>query len=153
MFEWAALAVFAVSGLWLSIIDQREHRLPNVGTASSLAFYVVIALLAKDDEALRSAAVGSVLGALFFAVWAVVPPRSLGMGDVKLQVGLGFLLGWLDLSLVAAQVAGSVILGGLAAVWLMAVRKAPATTQLPFGPFMIAAGALSVFIGKSAEII
>ena len=153
MLEWLACGVFAVSGLWLSIIDQREHRLPNSGTAGSLALYILIALASADQSALRDALVASALSTAFFAAWALVPPHSLGLGDVKLQAGLGFFLGFVDPSLVFLQVVGSVLLGGVVAGWLVVTRKLSASQHLAFGPFMIAATALAIIVGKSAETI
>ena len=72
---------------------------------------------------------------------------------MKLQAGLGFFLGFVDPSLVFLQVVGSVLLGGAVAGWLVVTRKLSASQHLAFGPFMIAATALAIIVGKSAETI
>lgn len=153
MLEWLSLVAFGVSGVWLSWIDLREHRLPNLGTYSSFTLYVVIALIAVDHDALQDAIRGSVLSTALLAVWALVPPKSLGWGDVKLQAGLGFLLGWWDPPLVATQLASAVVAGGLAAGWMVFVRRVSPHYHLPFGPFLVGGTAIAFLLGKSAEII
>lgn len=153
MLEWLSLVVFGVSGVWLSSIDLREHRLPNPGTGASLALYLTIGLVALDRGALQDAVIASAFSTALLAAWALVPPKSLGWGDVKLQAGLGFLLGWWDPRLVAAQLVSAVVAGGFAAGWMVVVRRVSPGYHLPFGPFLVGGAAVAFLLGKSAEII
>lgn len=82
------------------------------------------------------AALGAVL------VFALVSPRGLGMGDVKLAgvvgIGLGY-LSWTDL-LVGALVA--VLSPAVVAVALLLTRARGWRDQIPFGP-ALAVGAIT----------
>jgi len=156
--EFLLHGVFAVWGLWLSVIDVRHHRLPNLGTGSLVIVMgaLVLGLVVAgevESSRLSDALVASFLSAGGFAVLASVPPQPLGWGDVKLQVGLGFYLGWLNPVLLIGQVFGAFFLGGVVAVWQIARRALSARDHLAFGPFMVAATAVTVWLGKSVEII
>jgi leader peptidase (prepilin peptidase) / N-methyltransferase len=156
--EYPLHVVFGCAGLWLSHIDLREHRLPNWGTAGMGVWCGGLALLGvawgvETSERLAHALMASALGTGFFLLLAVLPPRALGLGDVKLQAALGFYLGWFDPQLVIGQIIGAFLLGGMAAGGLVISRKMAATEHLAFGPFMIAAAAVMVWWGKSLEII
>jgi leader peptidase (prepilin peptidase)/N-methyltransferase len=156
--EYVMHAVFGVLGLWLSIIDVRWHRLPNLGTGllsvlmGSVGLGVVVVGEAEPSR-LVTAVLTSVLSAGFFGLLAALPPQPLGWGDVKLQVGLGFYLGWLHPALAVGQVFGAFFLGGVVALWQIVRTKMSASDHLAFGPYMIAGGAVMVWLGKSVEII
>lgn len=142
-----------VAGLWLSIIDAREYRLPNLGTGSLALVVGTLGVLGASDaalgQALACAAVSS--GALALLAW--LPPRALGWGDVKLQVGLGFYLGLFSPVLVCVQVAGSFVIGGLVALGAVLTRVRTLQDSVAFGPWMVSATLLTVVLGKSGEII
>jgi len=156
--EYVLHVVFGVSGLWLSVIDAREHRLPNRGTAwmgflVGTTALVLVGLGQAPPQRILEALIASGLSTGFLLLLAVVPPQALGLGDVKLQAALGFYLGWLNPVLVLGQVILGFILGGMAA-WLMVMaRKMGPRDHLAFGPFMVAASAVMVWLGKSIEII
>ncbi len=156
--EYLLHGIFGVAGLWLSVIDAREHRLPNLGTGAlfvavgGLCLGVVVCGAAEPSR-MTMALVASVVSSGLCALLAVIPPGSLGFGDVKLQAGLGLYLGWLDPVLVVGQVCGAFFLGGVGAVWQIIRGKMLANDHLAFGPFMIAATAGMVWLGKSVEII
>jgi len=156
--EFLFHSAFALGGLWLSVIDAREHRLPNIGTGllgiAMVALGLGCVILGfADSTRLHNAVFASVLGTGFYAALAWLPPYSMGWGDVKLQASLGFYLGWLNPWLVLGHVIAAFMLGGLAAGGLMMCRKMNTQDHLAFGPFMVGAGAGVVFLGKSLEII
>lgn len=151
----AALVVWAAALAWAVVCcavlvrtDLREHRLPNRWTAR-LALGALIgacggALLAgRGDLALAGVAGGLGYGLAMLALH-LVSRGGLGMGDVKLAVGLGLYVGVFAgvVGVVAAGV-GAVILGGLAAVVMVVARRARGSTALPFGPAMVAAATLA----------
>lgn len=115
-----ALSLLAVLGGWLSIIDVREHRLPDKLTATLGALTLVVAL----TEALATGAVDPVLrtagaACLVFVIMAalVVAGSGIGGGDLKfaaaanasvaLVAGTPFALGGLALGLVLVGVAAA----------------------------------------------
>jgi leader peptidase (prepilin peptidase) / N-methyltransferase len=142
-----------VGGVWLSLIDAREHRLPNLGTATLAVVVGALGLVGAPSEVLLQAlaCAGGSAGAL--AVLAALPPRALGWGDVKLQVSLGFYLGIFSPTLVVVQLAGSFVIGGVVAIVLVLGRKMAPADFLAFGPWMVMATVLATLLGKYAEII
>lgn len=143
----------AVSGFFLALIDQREHRLPNSWTYPTAVVLGSLALFQSDPTRLSGALWAALLSAGLFWGLAVLPGKPLGLGDVKLQVVLGFYLGWWFPPLVVVQVFGAFVVGGIAALWLVVIRRRPRVEPLAFGPAMIIATWLAIASGKSLEII
>ena len=142
-----------VAGLWLSIIDAREYRLPNLGTGSLAVVVSTLGLLGGSDAALGQAISCAALSSGVLALLAWLPPRALGWGDVKLQVGLGFYLGLFSPVLVCVQVAGSFVIGGAVALGAVLTRVRTLQDSVAFGPWMVSATLVTVVLGKSADMI
>ncbi len=143
----------AVSGFFLALIDAREHRLPDRGTYSTAVVVGVLAVCQNDAERLHQALSAGVVSGLFFWLLAVLPSRPLGLGDVKLQVVLGFYLGWWSPVLVLIQVFGAFALGGVVALWWVVRGRMEISDPIAFGPAMIVATWLAIVFWKSSEII
>lgn len=140
----------AVVGSALAVIDARTHRLPN---ALVLPSYPVLALLlgaasllVPDGGALVRALAGGL--ALYGAYLALaLVPSGLGFGDVKLAGLLGAYLGWCGWPELAVGTLAAFALGGMAAVALLATRRADRRTAIPFGPFMLAGALVGAVYG------
>jgi len=150
--EFAAAVLFAGLGAWLSRVDLELHRLPDIGTGGLVVGIGALWLASGEPQRIQLGVVCAVVTAGVMALGAWAPPHPIGWGDVKLQAGLGLYLGGYHPLLAAAGFVGSLVLGGLAALWLLA-RGRSAADPLPFGPAMIAAAALVVGGGKSTGII
>lgn len=136
------LAWFVVCCTVLVRTDLREHRLPNRWTLR-LAVGGFLAMTGGSAVAGRWDLVAStVLGGLGYAtamlLLHVLSRGGLGMGDVKLAVGLGTYAGMGGSAAIVAAALLAVLLGGLAAVVLVVLRRATRRTALPFGPAMVA---------------
>lgn len=70
---------------------------------------------------------------------------GMGGGDVKLYVAIGLLLGW-KLTLVSALIA--IVLGGIGAVLLIALKKAKKGSEMPFGPYIALGVILAGYFGN-----
>ena len=146
-----AFLYFGATGVALAVIDLRVRRLPD---AIVLPSYPVIALLlaaaaALDGDwwALVRALIGaSVLFGFFFAL-AWFYPAGMGFGDAKLAGIIGGLLAYLSWSTLAVGAFAGVLLGAVAGLTLIAIRRAGRRTPIPFGPWMIAGALVGVFIG------
>ncbi|GAA5053994.1 A24 family peptidase [Nocardia callitridis] len=103
-----AFAAFLTWCVALSVIDLRQHRLPNTLTVAG-AFGVLGYALYTTQFA--TAAAGAAMLAAPYLLVHLVMPRALGAGDAKLAVGLG----------------GAAALGGSAA-WVSAALLAPILT-------------------------
>ncbi len=143
-----AYLVFTALAIALTLIDLDVRRLPD---AIVLPAYPVLALLLAidlDGHALLRAAYGATaLLALFLAV-AVVAAGSMGLGDVKLAGVVGGVLGYLSWGALLAGAFLGFLLGAVAGLALIAVRRADRRGALPFGPFMLL-GAYASILGAS----
>jgi leader peptidase (prepilin peptidase)/N-methyltransferase len=144
-----AFAYFALVSVPLAFTDARERRLPDVVTLPS---YVAAALLLgmaalavpAGGARLLHAAAGMGAALVFFAALVLVSPRGLGLGDVKLAGLCGGYLGWLSLTAFIAGMLAAWLLAALTAVGLLLARRATRRSEIPFGPFLIAATLLAV---------
>ena len=87
---------------------------------------------------------------VLFAVYlflALISPRSLGMGDVKLAGLLGLFLGWLGWDAVVVGAAAGFVVQALVALVLLAGRRIGLRSELPFGPAMLLGAALAIAAG------
>ncbi len=153
--EPAALLTFAMwawFGAWalaLSIVDIREHRLPNRMVAAALSGTLVLAAASAvaggDGQMLLRALGASLVAVLAFGVGHVL--GGMGMGDVKYAAVTGLALGTIGWSAVWwGHLLGFVLAGGLAVVGLLTGRM-HRRSAVPFGPFM-ALGALLVGVAS-----
>lgn len=70
---------------------------------------------------------------------------GMGGGDVKLYAAIGLLLGW-KLTLVSVLIA--IVLGGIGAVLLIALKKAKKGSEMPFGPYIALGVILAGYFGN-----
>jgi leader peptidase (prepilin peptidase) / N-methyltransferase len=148
---WAIvlLAPFCGMLLALSVIDARTKKLPNRLVYPSLlisaAYLVVARVFGADVDLVRSAIGLLTLGGGLLLV-ALVVPRGMGMGDVKLGALIGLVLGAQGLGPVGVAAGAGVLLGGLGAIVAL-IRGASRKQALPFGPFLAAGAVIAVFAG------
>ena len=137
----------------LTAIDLDVHRLPDVLTFPLAPLAAVIAACASlftgDWFALVRALIAGVgLGAAYFVLLLVSRGGvGLGLGDVKLAVGLGVLLGWFSWSAVLSGTLLGFVLGGVWAAVLLVSRRATRESYIAFGPFMVG-GAVLALLGS-----
>ena len=143
--EKGCLGAFFVTVLaLLTVIDLEERRLPNVIVLPALVAVLTAHLVLSPDRALEwtLAAVGA---AVFLFLPSLVMPGGMGMGDFKLALLLGAMLGT---AVVTAVLVASVT-GALAGVAVLAARGAAARKQaIPFGPFLALGGVVALFVGN-----
>jgi leader peptidase (prepilin peptidase)/N-methyltransferase len=142
-----SLGVLAVLVLVpVALIDLDHHVIPNriTGPAAILAIALGSALDPSGEPArlIAGAAAGGFLG-----VAALVSPRGMGMGDVKLAGLLGLMLG----ASVAPAMAIALVVGVLAGLVVLS-RRAPGARRgvgVPFGPFLALGGLIALFAGHA----
>jgi len=145
--ELVAFAAFALGCSLLVALDLACHRLPDIVTVPTAAVLVTGLLLVSLQTGSwsdlgRALLAGLVLGAGFL-VLALISPRSLGLGDVKLAALLGLFLGWFGWPAVAVAVIATFLLGGLTALLLVLSRRATPSTELAFGPWLVLGAAVA----------
>ena len=137
-----AFLLFAALSVLLSVIDIREHRLPNALVLPAypigIAMLAAACALGADWSAWVRALVGMALLFAFYLVLRLVSPRSMGGGDVKLAGVVGLMLGWIGWDALVIGAFAGFLFGGLFGLVMMAARRADRRTAIPFGPFMLA---------------
>lgn len=147
---WLLIAVSVFLGvlLALSLIDLEHKILPNrIVYPSLVAFpaYLVVARLAGAPLDLLDAVVGFLAYGGVMLLVAIVSPRGMGMGDVKLAAVMGLFLGR---SVAPALLIGFAT-GALVGLVLIARRGASARKQaVPFGPFLALGGIVGLWFGS-----
>ena len=147
---WAliALGVALFTALTFTFVVDLEHRL-----IYDLAIWPPLFLILGASALLNRAALPSLLLAaalsgglflLFYGLgWLIYRQEALGFGDVKLAALMGVATGWPGvLTALAITVAG----GFAVALLLLAVDSKSRRAYIPFGVFMVAAAAVTLFI-------
>lgn len=141
-FLWLLAALATADLLWFRLFDPLTAALALVAFAMALT---------PQGPGLTQATLGALLGAGSFAAlrwvyWMLRGREGLGLGDVKLMVGLGAFAGPYDLPLLvllAALSALAVVLGQR----LLQSQALAADRALPFGASLCAAAAILWLIG------
>ena len=103
-------------------------------------------IAALDTDFLPEAVIAAVAGGGFFLIAAVLYPRGMGIGDVKLAGMLGLYLGRaVAPAILIALVAGVVL---AAAIIARKGAKEGRKTAVPFGPFLALGGVIAFFVGN-----
>jgi len=129
----------------ITLIDLDHRIIPNKITGPA-ALAALIAIVALDRDFLVEAVVGAAAAGGFFFVAAVLYPRGMGMGDVKLAGVLGLYLGRAVAPAVFIALIGGVVVG--AAVIARKGAKEGRKTAVPFGPFLALGGLVAFFVGN-----
>ncbi|MEV5764216.1 A24 family peptidase [Micromonospora sp. NPDC052213] len=149
-------AVLAATAWWLGwaiplvFVDAAVHRLPDRLTwpaAAGTWLVLGVAALAGAGPApwLRATVAGAGLALFFAATTLLLGRRGFGLGDAKLALGVGALLGWYGWALPVAGLMLALLLSGLVGVALLASRRVGWRSHLPFGPFL-ALGAVAALL-------
>ena len=143
-----ALAWTGLAGVVLAQVDLAVHRLPDRVTlpayaAVATALVVDAVALGTWPALLRSALAGAAAFGLAAAA-AVLSPRGLGFGDVKLLGLLGLVLGWVGWGALLAGVFLGLVTGAAASLTLIAAGRAGWRTALPFGPPLLVGAVLAL---------
>jgi leader peptidase (prepilin peptidase) / N-methyltransferase len=139
-------------GVTLGVVDVDCHRLPDRLTLPSYPVGLVLlgaaALAHGDPGALGRAVLAALAVAGAFFLLALASPRSLGLGDVKLVGLLALHLGFLGWSQVLLGLLIGFVVGALAALVLLAGRRAGWRSDVAFGPSLLAGALAAVVAGR-----
>jgi leader peptidase (prepilin peptidase)/N-methyltransferase len=144
------MALFLGLLLVLAMIDIRHRIIPNRIVYPSLGIFgglVLAGSLADQGMDLASAGWGFLAYGGGLLLVAMISPRGMGMGDVKLGALIGLLLGSLGLRYVAVAAAAGVAIGGLGAIAALAMG-AGRKQAIPFGPYLAAGAVVAAFWGS-----
>lgn len=145
--------------LFITLVDFRLRIIPDGANIALGALGVIGAFTAKKSalgylaiwldaptEPWSGALLGGLIGmAIFGVILIYTSGRGMGLGDAKLAIALGILFGYPDILLVFML---AFILGAVAGIGYIMIRKATVKDAIPFGPFLAAGSALTLFYGK-----
>jgi leader peptidase (prepilin peptidase)/N-methyltransferase len=129
----------------ITLIDLDHRLIPNKITGPA-AIAAIVAIAALDLDFLPEALIAAAAGGGFFFIAAVLYPRGMGMGDVKLAGMLGLYLGRAVGPAILIALLSGVILGAV-----IIARKGATEgrkTAVPFGPFLALGGMVAFFVGN-----
>ncbi|WP_442514307.1 prepilin peptidase [Pseudomonas promysalinigenes] len=143
-----ALLMLTWSLLALSLIDQDQQLLPDVLVLPTLwlglmvnAFDMLVAL----PDALWGAVAGYLsLWSVYWVFKLVTGKEGMGYGDFKLLALIGAWGGWQVLPMTMLL---SSLIGVVAGLCLLRLRKQSASTAIAFGPYLATAGWIAVLWG------
>ena len=145
---FAAAGWIATFGIVLSFVDATVHRLPDRLTMPALAgattFLTATAILTSAFSHLLSAIAGAVMLSGFYLVMVLAKPNAIGLGDAKLALLTGLVLGWFSLHTAIAGLLAAVLIGAATGLLLLATRRIHLRQGFAHGPAMLL-GALIVF--------
>ncbi|HUX21640.1 MAG TPA: A24 family peptidase [Spirochaetia bacterium] len=123
--------------------DLRSRRIPD-----GLITFGMVGSLCLSTR-LIDTVLGAFVGYTVFWLTRTITRRALGLGDVKLSMFVGSVIGpvdWWTAAMISAGTAGFVLLGAIA------LRAADRKTPLPFAPFL-AVGGLTVWLGRGLAAV
>ncbi|MGV9237220.1 prepilin peptidase [Streptomyces nigra] len=146
---WLLLAPVCVL---LAVVDASVHRLPDVLTLPLAAGACVLlggaSLFPGAGGSWTSALLGLlVLGGCFFVLFLF--SGGLGLGDVKLALGLGAVLGWYGWPILLIGVFAGYLFGALYGIGLVMAGRAGRRSRIAFGPFLLAGALAGILLGSS----
>lgn len=138
LLAWAFIAVLIV----LAFIDLDHLIIPDriVLPAAGVGLAAAVAL---DPGRWWHYVVAGLGAGGFLLIVALLSGGGMGMGDVKLSLLLGFVLG---VEVIVAMFA-AFLLGGIVGIALLALGKRSRKDRIPFGPFLGAGGIIGLFVG------
>lgn len=144
--------VFALILSWSLIaasgIDLGHKLLPDSITLPLLWLGILMAFFDVFTD-LESSVIGAMAG--YMSLWSVyiifkitTGKEGMGHGDFKLLAMLGAWMGWKVLFVIILT---SSIVGALVGITMILLKKTSRGTQIPFGPYLAAAGWISLLYG------
>lgn len=150
---WAlpALYLLAAVSIVVAFIDLDHHLILDIVIYPSAAAMLLLLVLASgmgsDWNRLLHAVVGAVVLGLFYLALALLWPGGMGLGDVKLAVLLGLVLGWLGWPQFVVGAFAAFLLGGVVSIIMVAARKVDIHGGIPFGPHMVVGAWIGILVG------
>lgn len=148
---WTALAALILTWalITLSMIDFDVQLLPDNITLPFLWLGLLLSLTAIFTEP-RTAILGAAAG--YLSLWSVYQlfkrltgKEGMGYGDFKLLAMLGAWLGWQYLPQIIML---SALVGAVVGILLIVLRGRDRNIPIPFGPYLAAAGWISLMWGE-----
>lgn len=144
-----AYLFFAAAGTALAAIDLRHRLLPNNIVLPGLAITAILltgaAAAGTPGTSLARAVLGALLLFTLYLVLALINPRGMGMGDVKLAALVGLVLAFQSWQALFTGTFLGFLIGAAISIVVLTIRRGGLKTSIPFGP--------AILIGALAAIL
>ncbi len=124
-------------------IDLENQKILNVMIYPAIAISLIMIPLLHSDQ-LWMMLLGGAVGFGVLLLISLIAPGAMGMGDVKLVLFLGFIIGFPQIVITLFL---AFVLGGLVAGVLLALKKIGKKDSIAFGPFLALAGIITMLYG------
>jgi leader peptidase (prepilin peptidase)/N-methyltransferase len=158
-------AALFITAFWCCIflviifIDMERKLIFNLVTYPSMIIALIIlgietllpeaAILGErnfiPDTPILSGLIGGCTGFIFFFIVFIINPRGMGIGDIKLALLIGLVTGY---PLVIPGLLIGIIIGGIAAIIILALKLKGRKDVIPYGVFLGIGPIISLFWGN-----
>ncbi len=151
--EWVISSVLVIFLIPISIIDIEKGIIPNKLVFPCSIIGIILILMLQFETCLNSF-LGAIIGGIFFLILALLgkflfKKESIGMGDAKLLVTIGFYMGLANFLITFFFIG---LFSGFFVIIGLIAKKIKFGDTIPFGPF-IAISALIVKLFFNGVII
>lgn len=143
--------LFTVSCLIIIFVyDLKHYIIPNkvIYPAILVAgiWYLVSGIFIRNTkyEILNTFLVAVIAGGFFLLIILISRGKWMGLGDFKLAVFMGLVLGWPKIFLALFL---AFLIGAFVSVILIILKKKTLKSEIPFGPFLALATIIAIFWG------
>ncbi|MFG1810607.1 prepilin peptidase [Streptomyces sp. NPDC049040] len=144
---WLLLVPVALT---LALVDLRVFRLPDVLTLPAFGATAALlggaALLPSHQGSWLRALLAAVAVGVLYLLLFLINPAGMGFGDVKLAPTVALPLGWYGWATVVTGTFAAFALGAVFGLALLVTGRATRKSPLPFGPFILAGGAVALLL-------
>ena len=153
--EAAMAVVLTLALIPIALIDAETQLIPDAIVLPLLWIGLAMSLFAPMEGATtlfippRDAIIGAMAG--YLSLWSVYQlfklvtgKEGMGYGDFKLLAALGAWLGWQQLPQIILM---SAVVGAIVGIALIVFRQHERSVPIPFGPYLAAAGWLTMLWG------
>lgn len=127
------------------VYDLKHSIIPNEIVYSGIIVAILYRLFRDLGQFLNPLVAALVAGAFFFLIILISRGKWMGMGDVKLAVFMGLVLGWPKILLALFL---AFLVGAFVSIILMILKKKTLKSQIPFGPFLALSTIIAIFWGN-----
>lgn len=134
----------------VAYIDYKQNIIPNrlVLTMAEVGMLLTFIFGLSDINLAMDMLLGMVLGTAIFGILTILGRMvsgkdSMGLGDVKLIAALGLFFG--SSNILAISII-SFLIGAIISIILIIAKKKKINEYIPFGPFIVIASFISIFV-------
>jgi leader peptidase (prepilin peptidase)/N-methyltransferase len=134
----------------LALVDREVHRLPDILTlpltGAALALLAPAALFPGHQGSWLTALLGSIALGTAYLLMFLIHPEGTGLGDVKLGLLVGSILGWYGWTCLIIGAILTILLFSLYCVALLLLKRADRTSAVSYGPMMLFGAFLALLL-------